>query len=170
MGAGAARQQFAIEHDAARRPCGLLDALQQQLDRGAADLERGLGDDGDPRRQQRGPVVVVESGQREICGSEAAKPAAVLGLSFITEGAIPFAARDPLRVIPACMLGSATAGGLSMGLSVALQAPHGGVFVLAIPNAVNHLLPYVLAIAAGMAVTALALGVLERRLVPVAAA
>jgi len=100
---------------------------------------------------------------------EAAKPAAVLGLSFITEGAIPFAARDPLRVIPACMLGSAVAGGLSMGLSVALQAPHGGVFVLAIPNAVNHLLPYVLAIAAGTAATALALGVLKRRLVPVAA-
>jgi len=96
---------------------------------------------------------------------EAAKPAALLGLSFITEGAIPYAARDPLRVIPACMLGSATAGGLSMLWSVALQAPHGGVFVLAIPNAVNHLLPYALAIIAGMAVTALALGLFKRRLV-----
>jgi PTS system fructose-specific IIC component len=96
---------------------------------------------------------------------EAAKPAAVLGLSFITEGAIPFAARDPLRVIPACMLGSATAGGLSMLWSVALQAPHGGVFVLAIPNAVNHLLPYAAAILAGMVVTALALAVLKRPLV-----
>ncbi len=94
---------------------------------------------------------------------EASKAAAVLGLSFITEGAIPFVARDPLRVIPACVLGAATAGGLSMMWNVALQAPHGGVFVLAIPNAVNHLLLYAAAIVAGTVVTAVALGAFKRR-------
>ena len=62
----------------------------------------------------------------------------MLGLAFITEGAIPFVARDPLRVIPACVLGSAVAGGLSMAWNIGLQAPHGGVFVLAIPNAVDR--------------------------------
>lgn len=54
----------------------------------------------------------------------------VMGLSFITEGAIPFAAADPLRVIPACVVGSATAGALSMAFGCALRAPHGGIFVL----------------------------------------
>ncbi len=96
---------------------------------------------------------------------EASKAAAVLGLSFITEGAIPFVARDPLRVIPACVIGAAVAGGLSMMWGVALQAPHGGVFVLAIPNAVNHLALYAAAIAAGTVSTAVALGVFKRRLV-----
>lgn len=96
---------------------------------------------------------------------EASKAAAVLGLSFITEGAIPFVARDPLRVIPACVIGAAVAGGLSMMWGVALQAPHGGVFVLAIPNAVNHLLLYAAAIAAGTVATAVALGLFKKRLV-----
>ncbi|MFZ3120277.1 MAG: fructose-specific PTS transporter subunit EIIC, partial [Variovorax sp.] len=100
---------------------------------------------------------------------EASKAAAVLGLAFITEGAIPFVARDPLRVIPACVLGSAVAGGLSMAWNIGLQAPHGGVFVLAIPNAVNHVLLYAAAIAAGAAVTGLALGLFKKR-VPAAVA
>ena len=93
---------------------------------------------------------------------EAGKAAGVLGLAFITEGAIPFAAKDPLRVIPACIAGSAVAGALSMWFGCALRAPHGGVFVLAIPNAVAPLGPYVLAILAGTAVTTLALIVLKR--------
>ena len=101
---------------------------------------------------------------------EASKASAVLGLAFITEGAIPFVARDPLRVIPACVLGSAVAGGLSMAWNIGLQAPHGGIFVLAIPNAVNHVLLYAAAIVAGSVVTGLALGVLKRRLPPAAAA
>jgi PTS system fructose-specific IIC component len=101
---------------------------------------------------------------------EASKAAAVLGLAFITEGAIPYVARDPLRVIPACVLGAATTGALSMWWGIALQAPHGGVFVLAIPNAVNHVLPYAAAIAVGTVVTALALGVLKKRAPVVAAA
>ena len=95
---------------------------------------------------------------------EASKAAAVLGLAFITEGAIPYVARDPLRVIPACVLGAATTGALSMLWGIALQAPHGGVFVLAIPNAVNHVLLYALAIAIGAAVTCAALGALKKPL------
>ncbi|ABM34790.1 fructose-specific PTS transporter subunit EIIC [Paracidovorax citrulli] len=97
---------------------------------------------------------------------EASKASAVLGLAFITEGAIPFVARDPLRVIPACVLGSAVAGGLSMAWNIGLQAPHGGVFVLAIPNAVNHVVLYAAAILAGTVVTALALGLFKKKLQP----
>jgi fructose PTS system EIIBC or EIIC component len=86
---------------------------------------------------------------------QAGKVAAVLGISFITEGAIPFAAKDPLRVLPACIAGSAVAGALSMLFGCTLRAPHGGVFVLAIPNAVGNGGLYVVAIAAGTLVTAL---------------
>jgi len=96
---------------------------------------------------------------------EAGKAAAVLGISFITEGAIPFAAKDPFRVIPACIAGSAVAGGLSMLFNCTLRAPHGGVFVLAIPNAVSHLLLYTVAIAAGTVVTALLLRQLKKPIV-----
>lgn len=93
---------------------------------------------------------------------EAGKATAVLGISFITEGAIPFAARDPLRVIPALMLGSAVAGALSMVFGAELRVPHGGVFVLPIPNAVTHLGAYLLALVAGTGVSAVALGLLKR--------
>lgn len=86
---------------------------------------------------------------------EAGKAAAVLGLAFISEGAIPFAAADPLRVIPSCIVGSAVAGGLSMAFGCLLQAPHGGLFVMLIPNAVTNVLPYLLSIIVGTAVTAL---------------
>ncbi|SUX54101.1 PTS fructose transporter subunit IIC [Chromobacterium vaccinii] len=96
---------------------------------------------------------------------EAGKAAAVLGLAFISEGAIPFAARDPFRVIPALMAGSALAGAVSMTMGVQLKVPHGGVFVLPIPNAVEHLLSYLAALAAGTLVTALALGLLKKRIV-----
>lgn len=92
---------------------------------------------------------------------EAGKAAGVLGLSFITEGAIPFAAKDPLRVIPSAILGSAAAGALSMYFGVGLRAPHGGVFVLAIPNAVNHLALYALAILVGTVLTTAALLILK---------
>jgi PTS system fructose-specific IIC component len=92
---------------------------------------------------------------------EAGKAAGVLGLSFITEGAIPFAAKDPLRVIPSLVLGSAAAGALSMYFGVGLRAPHGGIFVLAIPNAVTHLAAYALAIVVGTALTTAALLVLK---------
>ena len=92
------------------------------------------------------------------------KAAALRGIAFITEGAIPFAAKDPLRVIPACVAGAATTGALSMYFGCTLHAPHGGIFVLAIPNAVGELLPYIGAIAAGTVVSALALIVLKKPL------
>ncbi|WP_119681386.1 PTS fructose transporter subunit IIBC [Indioceanicola profundi] len=93
---------------------------------------------------------------------EAGNAAAVLGLAFVTEGAIPFAARDPLRVIPALVAGSALAGAISMGFAAELKVPHGGVFVLPIPNAVTHLGGYLLALVVGTAVTALMLRLLLR--------
>jgi PTS system fructose-specific IIC component len=88
--------------------------------------------------------------------------AGVLGLAFVTEGAIPYAARDPLRTIPALVLGSAVAGAISMAAGVELKVPHGGVFVLPIPNAVTHLGIYLLALLIGVAVTAVALRVLKK--------
>ncbi len=100
---------------------------------------------------------------------EAAKPAIALGAAFITEGAIPFAAKDPLRVIPALMLGSAVAGALSMSFGVGLRAPHGGIFAMIIPNAVVNLLPYLGAILAGTLVTTIALFILKRPLTKTAA-
>ena len=85
---------------------------------------------------------------------EAVPSAAVLGISFITEGAIPYAARDPLRTIPCLMVGSAVAAGLSMLFECGLHVPHGGIFVLPIPNAVDNLGMYIIAILVGTAVTA----------------
>ncbi|MDO9710896.1 PTS fructose transporter subunit IIC [Paracraurococcus lichenis] len=93
---------------------------------------------------------------------EAAPAAGVLGLAFISEGAIPFAAKDPLRVIPSLVLGSAVAGAISMAVGAELRVPHGGAFVLPIPNAVSHLGGYVVALALGTVVTAVALRVLKR--------
>jgi PTS system fructose-specific IIC component len=86
----------------------------------------------------------------------------VLGLSFITEGAIPFAARDPFRVIPCTVAGSAVAGAISMVAGVQLKVPHGGIFVLPIPDAVTHLGFYVVALLAGTAVTTAMLGILKK--------
>jgi len=93
---------------------------------------------------------------------EAGKAALVLGLCFISEGAIPFAAKDPLRVIPASIAGGALTGALSMLFGCKLLAPHGGLFVLLIPNAMNHALLYLLAIAAGSVVTGVLYALLKR--------
>lgn len=95
---------------------------------------------------------------------EAGKAAGVLGLSFITEGAIPFAARDPLRVIPSLVAGSAVAGAISVAMGCLLAAPHGGIFVLAIPGAVTNLPMYVVAIVAGTVVSTVLLGLLKKPL------
>jgi PTS system fructose-specific IIC component len=86
---------------------------------------------------------------------EAGKASFVLGLCFISEGAIPFAARDPMRVIPSTMAGGALAGALSMLFGCGLMAPHGGLFVLLIPGAISNALMYIVAIAAGSALTGL---------------
>lgn len=94
---------------------------------------------------------------------EAGKVAVVLGLSFITEGAIPFAAADPLRVIPSCVVGSAVTGGLSMAMGCLLRAPHGGLFVMLIPNAVTNVLQYLIAIAAGTLITTVLIVLLKKK-------
>ena len=90
---------------------------------------------------------------------DAGKVCYVMGLSFITEGAIPFAAADPIRVIPACIIGSGIAGGLSMFFRVQLPAPHGGLFVL--PVMTNPIM-YLVAIIVGSVVTALILGFIKK--------
>ena len=94
---------------------------------------------------------------------DGAKAAGVMGLAFITEGAIPFAAKDPLRVIPALAAGAALTGAISMAAGCELRVPHGGAFVLPIPNAVSHLGMYLAAIAAGTLLSALLLGVLKKK-------
>ncbi|WP_420239854.1 fructose-specific PTS transporter subunit EIIC [Telmatobacter bradus] len=91
------------------------------------------------------------------------KVTAVLGLSFISEGAIPYAASDPLRVIPCLVVGSAITGAISMAGGCQLMVPHGGIFVLMIPHAVTHLPVYALAIVAGSLVTALLLAIFKRK-------
>ncbi|AFM34587.1 MULTISPECIES: PTS fructose-like transporter subunit IIB [Stutzerimonas stutzeri subgroup] len=93
---------------------------------------------------------------------EAGKAALVLGCCFISEGAIPFAAKDPLRVIPASIVGGALTGALSMAFGAKLLAPHGGLFVLLIPNAINHALLYLAAILAGSLVTGVIYAVIKR--------
>ncbi|WP_027252282.1 PTS fructose transporter subunit IIBC [Photobacterium halotolerans] len=93
---------------------------------------------------------------------EAGKASFVLGLCFISEGAIPFAARDPMRVIPSCMAGGALTGALSMLIGAKLMAPHGGLFVLFIPNAITPVLMYLVAIAAGTILTGATYAFLKR--------
>ncbi|SDH99396.1 PTS system, fructose-specific IIC component [Pseudomonas benzenivorans] len=93
---------------------------------------------------------------------EAGKAAGVLGLCFISEGAIPFAAKDPFRVIPASIAGGALTGALSMYFGCKLMAPHGGLFVLLIPNAINHAALYLLAIVAGSLLTGVAYALIKR--------
>ena len=84
----------------------------------------------------------------------------IMGLSFITEGAIPYAASDPLRVIPSCIVGAATAGGLSMAFDCTLMAPHGGIFVFAV---VGNWALYLLSLAIGSAVGMLMLALLKKK-------
>ncbi|MFC7494841.1 MULTISPECIES: PTS fructose transporter subunit IIABC [unclassified Nocardioides] len=103
-------------------------------------------------------ATVVRPGLFDLPERENGKAGWLLGASFITEGAIPFAAADPLRVIPAIMLGSAVTGGLSMALDVAVRAPHGGIFVL---FAVHNIAGYFIALIAGVVVGAFAVIVLK---------
>ena len=85
----------------------------------------------------------------------------IMGLSFITEGAIPFAASDPLRVIPACIIGSSVAGALSMGLKCSLRAPHGGIFVLPV---ISNPIGYFVALLIGSFVGMFILGALKKNI------
>jgi len=89
---------------------------------------------------------------------ESAVAAVPMGFSFITEGAIPFAAADPLRVIPSIVVGSATAGAAAMGLGVTMPAPHGGIFVLILAG---NILGFLGCIALGAVVTAVLVTLLK---------
>lgn len=84
----------------------------------------------------------------------------IMGLSFITEGAIPYAASDPLRVIPACLVGAAVSGGLSMAFNCTLMAPHGGIFVFAV---VGNWAMYLVSLAVGSVVGMLMLALLKKK-------
>ena len=84
----------------------------------------------------------------------------IMGLAFITEGAIPFAASDPLHVLPSCIIGSALAGALSMAFHCTLMAPHGGIFVFPV---VGNAVMYLVALVSGTVVSALLLGVLKKK-------
>jgi PTS system fructose-specific IIC component len=84
----------------------------------------------------------------------------IMGLSFITEGAIPYAAADPIRVIPSCIVGSAVAGGLSMAFNCTLMAPHGGVFVFAV---VGNWPMYIVSLLVGSVISMLLLTVLKKK-------
>lgn len=94
---------------------------------------------------------------------EAGGAAAVLGAAFITEGAIPFAAADPFRVIPSMVAGSAVAGAIALTSGVTLKVPHGGLFVLPIPNAVTNVTGAIVALVAGTVVTGLLVGLMKKR-------
>lgn len=94
--------------------------------------------------------------------AEAGKASYVLGASFITEGAIPFAAADPLRIIPANIIGAAVGGALCMAMDISLQAPHGGIFV--IPIACNKPLLYIGCILLGSFITCLMIGLMKKPL------
>ncbi|UUV18229.1 fructose-specific PTS transporter subunit EIIC [Fusobacteria bacterium ZRK30] len=85
----------------------------------------------------------------------------ILGASFITEGAIPFAAADPLKIIPACIIGSALAGGMAMYFGTELPAPHGGLFVIPI---ITHPMMYLLSVVTGSLATAGIIGTLKKEI------
>ncbi len=84
----------------------------------------------------------------------------IMGLAFITEGAIPYAAADPFRVIPACVVGSGVAGALSMAFKCTLMAPHGGIFVVPV---MGNKFMYLLALVIGTAVSTVLLGILKKK-------
>jgi PTS system fructose-specific IIC component len=103
--------------------------------------------------------------RRKFAQSErdAGKAALVLGMCFISEAAIPFAAKDPMRVIPVSLIGGGLTGALSMLFGCKLVAPHGGLFVLLIPGAINNALMYLAAIAAGSVVTGVLYAIVKKK-------
>ncbi|OCG40278.1 fructose-specific PTS transporter subunit EIIC [Gilliamella sp. Bif1-4] len=93
---------------------------------------------------------------------ESGKASLVLGLCFISEGAIPFAARDPLRVIPCCIVGGAITGGMALAFGSTLMTPHGGLFALAIPGVVKPVVGYLLSIVVGTVVAGVAYALIKQ--------
>ena len=92
---------------------------------------------------------------------ESGKASLVLGLCFISEGAIPFAARDPLRVIPCCIIGGAITGGMALAFGSELMTPHGGLFALAIPGVVKPVIGYLLSIVVGSVIAGVAYALIK---------
>lgn len=109
-----------------------------------------------------GLATVLASKKFNPTEREGGKAAFVLGLCFISEGAIPYAARDPMRVLPCCIIGGALTGALSMAVGAKLMAPHGGLFVLLIPGAITPVIGYLLAIIAGTVVAGVLYALLKR--------
>ncbi|MCX8729967.1 PTS fructose transporter subunit IIBC [Gilliamella sp. B2969] len=93
---------------------------------------------------------------------ESGKASLVLGLCFISEGAIPFAARDPLRVIPCCIIGGAITGGMALAFGSELMTPHGGLFALAIPGVVKPVGGYLLSILVGSVIAGVVYAVIKK--------
>jgi PTS system fructose-specific IIC component len=104
-------------------------------------------------------ATAIDRRRFTVAERENGKAAWLLGAAFISEGAIPFAAADPLRVIPASLLGSAVTGAIIMGTGVTSQAPHGGIFVF---FAIGNVVMFILAILVGMVISALAVIALKR--------
>ena len=109
-----------------------------------------------------GLATIIARNKFDKSEQEGGKAALVLGLCFISEGAIPFAARDPMRVLPCCIAGGALTGALSMAFGAKLMAPHGGLFVLLIPGAISPVLLYLVAIIAGTLLAGVGYAVLKR--------
>jgi PTS system fructose-specific IIC component len=109
-----------------------------------------------------GLATLVARRKFDKAQQEGGKAAMVLGLCFITEGAIPFAARDPMRVLPCCIIGGAVTGAISMAVGAKLMAPHGGLFVLLIPGAITPVVGYLIAIVAGTLLAGLSYAFLKR--------
>ncbi|OCG01498.1 PTS fructose transporter subunit IIBC [Gilliamella sp. wkB112] len=93
---------------------------------------------------------------------ESGKASLVLGLCFISEGAIPFAARDPLRVLPCCIIGGAITGGMALAFGSQLMTPHGGLFALAIPGVVKPVGGYLLSILVGSAIAGIVYAIIKK--------
>jgi len=116
-----------------------------------------------------GLATLLARNKFEQSEREGGKAALVLGLCFISEGAIPFAARDPRRVLPCCIVGGAVTGALSMAFHAQLMAPHGGLFVLLIPGAITPVLGYLISIIVGTVLAGGAYAILKRSDAAVAA-
>ncbi|MFS7307026.1 PTS fructose transporter subunit IIBC [Rahnella inusitata] len=116
-----------------------------------------------------GLATLLARNKFEQSEREGGKAALVLGLCFISEGAIPFAARDPMRVLPCCIVGGAVTGALSMAFHAQLMAPHGGLFVLLIPGAITPVLGYLISIIVGTVLAGGAYAILKRSDAAVAA-
>ena len=108
--------------------------------------------------------TIIAKDKYTVDERESGKTAWVLGASFISEGAIPFAAADPVRVLFSVTIGSAVTGALSMLFNCGLAVPHGGIFVFLIPGAVSNLMMYLVSIAVGTVISAVIVSMIKKKL------